>query len=206
MAKKMQKTRKTLSRKAKIIIPVAIVVGLVVLIIAGFTIGTKLEDNNNFCGSCHTQPELTYLDQSKITPTVNLASFHIQDKNVRCVECHSGPGISGRVSTLIHGLLNGIKFWTGNAAQPVVFQGLFPVANCLKCHADFIASASTESGQATGHWHYFLSQWEKIDPNAGTCASCHLAHPIGGDAAQSFIIQSSVRPVCSACHAKLQGN
>jgi len=204
MAKKEKKERKPLSRKAKIIIPIAIVVGLVVLIIGGFTIGMKLEENNSFCGSCHTQPEMTYLQQSTVNPPPTLASFHISQEEVRCVYCHSGPGITGRASALVHGLLNGVKLWTGNAQQPAVFPGNFPVANCLKCHADFIANASPQGGRDTGHWHYYLAQWKKIDTNAAVCTTCHAPHATGGDPNYSYINKDNLRPVCSACHAKIR--
>lgn len=206
MPKKEKKERKPLSRKAKIIIPVAVVVGLVILIIGGFTVGMALEDHNSFCGSCHTQPELTYLQQSTVDPAPNLASFHISQEDVRCVQCHSGPGVTGRAITLVHGLLNGVKLWTGNASQPGKFEGKFPVANCTKCHADFIASASPQGSPESGHWHFYLAQWEKVDPSAGTCASCHEPHITTGDPSFSFINRGDVQQVCSACHGKLRSN
>lgn len=206
MAEKVKKERKPLSRKAKFIIPIVIVVGLVVLIIGGFTVGMSLEDHNSFCGSCHTQPETTFLQQATQDPPANLASFHISQKNVRCVDCHSGGGLTGRPIALIHGLFNGIKLWTGHAVQPGKLYGNLPVSNCLKCHADYIAKASSQGGPTSGHWHYYLAQWEKIDTTAAVCASCHAGHKTNGDPAFSFLNRGDITTVCENCHAKLRPN
>src|SRR5919204_18880 len=90
------------------------VVGALVLFgllgaIAALFIGTKLEEDNQFCGSCHTEPEVTYLSRfASALATSNaddLASYHhrqLYPRNspsadyIRCIDCHVGEGILGR--------------------------------------------------------------------------------------------------------------
>ncbi len=73
--------------------------GVLILLAAGggVALGLNLENNDAFCASCHTEPESRYFQQSQDTSAPTLASFHTQ-KDVRCIDCHSGSGPLGRLT------------------------------------------------------------------------------------------------------------
>ena len=73
-----------------------LLVALAVLLVissAGFTFAATQESHDSFCGSCHTQPESTYLQRSTAPQPVDLASHHTLQKT-RCIDCHSGRACS----------------------------------------------------------------------------------------------------------------
>lgn len=89
-------------------------VGAVLLISATFTAAVQLENRDAFCASCHTEPESEYYSRTLIQPS-NLASFHAQSiENVRCIDCHSTMGISGRINSLSLGASDLITYLSGN--------------------------------------------------------------------------------------------
>src|SRR5512136_1572557 len=115
MAKKLKPARKKPSRVMPALMAAAVVV--VVLTVSGFTYAASQETHDPFCGSCHTQPESTFLQQATSAPAVNLASYHTT-QNTRCIDCHSGQGILGRVQAELLGARNAFKWYTGTAVQP----------------------------------------------------------------------------------------
>src|SRR5512146_2330441 len=105
------------------LIPVLIAAALVVVLLAGggFAFAATQESNDAFCASCHTQPETTYLQRSTGAQPPDLASFHT-GQNTRCIDCHSGPGIFGRMSAELMGARNALLWYTGKAVQPAVLN------------------------------------------------------------------------------------
>ncbi|MEJ2563466.1 MAG: hypothetical protein P8Z42_12365, partial [Anaerolineales bacterium] len=67
-----------------------------VLAASGFAFAASKESHDPFCASCHTQPESTFFERSLDVEAVDLASFHTQE-TTRCIDCHSGPGVLGRM-------------------------------------------------------------------------------------------------------------
>jgi hypothetical protein len=163
----------------------------------GFAFAAAQESNDPFCGSCHTQPESTFLARSQAAPVDN-ASFHTT-KDIKCIDCHSGPGITGRIAAELLGASNAFKWFTGTAVQPAIL--LMPIGdeNCLKCHQN----VTSQRGR-NNHFHGFLARWQQADKNAAHCVSCHVSHATGGDARQGYTINASIRPVCDACHRVLR--
>jgi nitrate/TMAO reductase-like tetraheme cytochrome c subunit len=161
-------TRKKPSRpKIPIVIPIVVAAVLLVLAGGGFAFAATQEENNSFCASCHTQPESTFFQRFQAGTAVDLASSHMQLQTpVRCIDCHSGQGVTGRVSAMLVGAKNAAAWFSGTAVQPAPLTVAISDANCLKCH-----SAVTGQTDQNNHFHGFLSRWQAADPNAATCVS-----------------------------------
>ncbi len=202
------------------LIPVLIAVALVAVVAAGggFAFAATQESNDPFCASCHTQPESTYLQRSTGAQPVDLASFHT-GQNTRCIDCHSGQGILGRMSAELMGARNALLWYTGNAVQPAVLN--FPIGdgNCLKCHEQVTQALFTPQEQITipgariggrgeegraNHWHQFLARWQAASSSAGSCVSCHSGHATGSTAQAGFMNSQTVQAMCDACHRVLR--
>jgi hypothetical protein len=102
-------------------------------VVGGFPYAANMESHDTFCGSCHTQPESTYLNNSTATQPADLASYHARQKT-RCIDCHSGQGLFGRIQAEALGATNAIKWYSGTAIQPAPLTQSIGDGNCLKCH------------------------------------------------------------------------
>ncbi|GAP16129.1 NapC/NirT cytochrome c family, N-terminal region [Longilinea arvoryzae] len=207
----MPARRKPTPKKSSALIPVLaglLALGLI-LAIAGFGFAAAQESHDSFCASCHTQPESTYYERSTAAAGVDLASFHTGQKT-RCIDCHAGSGLSGRLAAELMGAQNALRWYTKNAVQPAPLTHPIGDGNCLKCHqavtqegyqlkAPALPGSQMEEGRA-GHWHQFLARWQGLDKSAATCVSCHAGHATGSTADNGFMDIQSVQSVCEACH------
>jgi predicted CXXCH cytochrome family protein len=172
---------------------------LFVFIVGSFSYAANVEEHDSFCASCHTQPETDYYNRSQAQNPIDLASFHTT-KQTRCIECHSGTGIFGRVSAIMLGAKNAAKFYTRTAIQPAPLTVPVRDENCLKCHASVF-----DSTDFNNHYHQFLPRWQAASPTAATCVDCHSAHATDGDAQIAFLSQTKTDQVCQNCHQTLGG-
>jgi predicted CXXCH cytochrome family protein len=187
-------------RKWPWLLVIAIPVALVVLGAGSGVVAMQLENHDDFCASCHSEPESTYVQRETAVPT-DLASFH-KSKEVRCIDCHSGPGLMpGRMNSLMLGAKDLVAWMLGHATQPAVHTRPIEDANCLKCHANV-----TTQQDFNNHFHVFLARWQARDPKAATCASCHQAHHTEGEEQLKFLNRDATVQVCQACHAVLRGD
>lgn len=171
---------------------------LLVVFGGGVYASSRLEENDAFCASCHTEPEVTYFGRTQTASAVDLASFH-HGKTTRCIDCHSGPGIDGRLNTIMTlGVRDLLLYMTHQAKQPAPLTQPIPDANCLKCHGDVPQTQSFQS-----HFHAFLSRWQAQDPNAATCVDCHATHTIDGQANLDYLQEARTEAVCDHCHRAL---
>ena len=196
---------------------IAVVVFGVIVTIGGFTFAATQEQHDSFCASCHTQPESTFFQRSTAAHPIDMASFH-RAQQVICIDCHSGVGVTGRISAELMGARNALLWYTGTAKQPAVVT--FPISdqNCLKCHQDVVQTGFTPKEQIVipggrsgddgygrnNHWHELLTRWQAASATAGTCTSCHGGHPTGGTAQSGFMVDQVVQQQCSACHKILR--
>lgn len=193
--------------------PVVLIVVLVGLLLpaGGFAFAASQEAHDTFCGSCHTQPESTYLERSTAAQAVDLASFH-RGQETRCIDCHSGQGVGGRLQAELLGASNALKWFTGTAVQPAPLTRPIGDGNCLKCHQQvtqrgYVPKNQTlrELGEAqNGHWHVFLSRWQAQSSSAATCVSCHGGHATDGDVKLLYLNETHTTTVCDACHQTLR--
>jgi nitrate/TMAO reductase-like tetraheme cytochrome c subunit len=199
----------------------AVLVGIVALGIfltaGGFTFAATQETHDPFCASCHTQPESTFFQRSTDAQAVDLAAYHTAQKT-RCIDCHSGPGVLGRMQAEWLGAHNALAWYTHTAVQPAKLTVPIRDANCLKCHQDvtqrgytpkqsvtIIGEGRRGEGEEAGpnHWHEVLARWQAVAANAGTCTSCHPGHSTDGTAQTGFENVQTTRAVCEACHRTL---
>ncbi len=186
--------------------------------VAGFGFAASQESHDSFCASCHTQPESTFFQRSTGTQAVDLASFHTT-QNTRCIDCHSGQGVLGRVQAELLGARNAFKWYTGTAVQPAVMTYAIGDQNCLKCHQPVTQQGYTPQAQLpvpggfrgggegegrANHWHVFLARWQAASPSAGTCVSCHSGHATDSTAQNGFMNSQNVQATCEACHQVLR--
>jgi hypothetical protein len=193
--------------------PVLIALLAILLISAGgFSFAATQESHDAFCGSCHTQPESTYLERSTTAQPVDLASHHTIQKT-RCIDCHSGKGLFGRLQAELIGAKNALKWFTSTAIQPAPLTQPISDNNCLKCHQQVTQSGYVPQNQnfagnseaQNGHWHLNLRRWQAVDANAGRCVSCHGGHTTDGEATLFYLNQQHTISVCESCHQKLGG-
>lgn len=219
-------SQKPVKRRRMILIPVLIV--LVVLGVAagagGFVYGYTSEERDSFCASCHTEPESSHYQRSIAAAKVDLSSYHAT-QDTHCIDCHSGPGLAGRLAAELDGAINAVKFYTGSAVQPAVLRAPFPDANCLKCHQGVTQFGYVPKTQMTapnffgrggeggfegeegglGHWHINLARWQASSANAGRCVSCHSGHLTDVNVQNGFLNDQRVENTCQGCHSVLRG-
>lgn len=210
-------TIKPSSPRKKIFGLTSVLVGIVALgiflAVSGFTFAASQEGHDPFCASCHTQPESTFFQRSTDAQAVDLASYHTAHET-RCIDCHSGQGVLGRMQAELLGARNGVAWYTNTAVQPAKLTIPIQDANCLKCHQDVIQKGYTpklsvtlggEGGEEAGpnHWHEDLARWQAAAPNAGPCTSCHPGHTTDGTAQTGFQNARTTLTLCDACHQVL---
>jgi hypothetical protein len=161
--------------------------------IVGYT-GMKLENHDNFCASCHTNPESEYVDRAHAETAVDLASFHTGE-SVRCIDCHSGKGIDGRIQAMSLGGHDLIKFVSGRFPQPAPLTQSIHDVNCTKCHSDI-----SQRRDFNNHFHFFLPQWQQRADNAATCVDCHDSHTTDGMVQNVFLNEQRTVSTCQHCH------
>jgi predicted CXXCH cytochrome family protein len=177
--------------------------GALVIAVVGIIAGTggtayavQLENQDGFCASCHTQPETNYYQQTRVHDAASLAAFHAQ-KDVLCIDCHSGGGILGRVDGLSQGARDMLAYYSGHYQAPAVTTNPLGDGSCTKCHAD-----SMNQQTFNNHFHVFLARWQSVDPSAAHCVDCHTSHPSSASA-QQYLDAAAVRAVCNQCHNAL---
>lgn len=165
-------------------------------VMAGATVAfaDHLESNDSFCASCHSQPESTYYERSLAPLAVDLASSH-HAQSTRCIDCHSGRGITGRIGAMSVGAEDLFAWVTRQAIQPAPLTVPIGDGNCLKCHGDVPRTQNFRR-----HFHAFLARWQALDSTAATCVDCHAAHTTDGRADVGFLQEQRVTQVCDACH------
>ncbi len=195
--------RRPLSPKALRLFRLEMVaIGVAILLtVGGFSFAATQEQNDSFCASCHTQPESTFYQRSLTATPVDLASAHKPD-NTRCIDCHSGPGVFGRINAELLGAHNALAYFTHTDVQPARLTVPIGDGNCLKCHQATLTPATIN---VNNHFHAFLPRWQAADSNAARCVSCHNGHLTGGDVQLAYINDSTTQSVCAACHQVLGG-
>jgi len=189
-------TKKAVSKLPKylMILGLCLIVPITVVGITGFG-AMQLENHDSFCASCHSEPENTYYHRESINPQVDLASFHTT-KNTRCIDCHSGYHLPGRVNAMMLGAKDLFAFISRNYTQPAPLTRPIKDANCLKCHADL-----TQKQDFNNHFHVFLAKWQSLDPQAATCVDCHQSHSTAGEPTLAYLNQDATTQICQKCHA-----
>lgn len=197
MTKRSRRSKPSLAvqlRQPRVLIPGLILLVGLVLSVSGMLYAAHLEGSDAFCASCHSQPETKYFQRTQQNKSVDLASFH-QTKVTHCIDCHSGPGVTGRLGAFLVGGRDLVAYLTHTDTQPAPLTVPIGDHNCLKCHADV-----TQTQSFNRHFHAFLPQWQAADPNAATCVDCHTSHTTAGASSLMFLVDAPTTQVCQDCH------
>lgn len=203
MTKKSRRVKRSSSGLSNRQIQMFAGVVIVSLVLFGMIIpftAMQFENHNGFCASCHTEGEQTFYNRSVGSKPVDLASIHDIKGQARCIDCHTGPGITGRYGGLMAGATDLISFFSGHYPQPAAMEEPYPDVNCLKCHGNI-----AQNQEFNNHFHVFLSRWQAVDKNAATCVSCHAGHDNTGDAKIVFLNEQTTSAVCQKCHLAAGG-
>ncbi len=197
-----------------------IVGGIVVILIlfsgVGFVTATALEDQDTFCISCHTIPEVTYynraymaLDHGDTVPVTDLASahYHLSQKDGKtpfsCIDCHRGDtGLSDRASAIILGARDALVYVAGREDPTIektqISEAWLANAACINCHTDTLLNATGFQN----HYHTALPETAALIRNG---AQFKLSSDISGLPDANQALQAWTRPIdvalnCTSCH------
>ncbi len=200
-------------RGCVVLVAVVVVLGILMPGV-GAGVSLLLENQNAFCASCHTQPEVKYYEQSLQAQATTLASFHAQ-KQTSCIDCHSGGGPLGRAAGLMQGADDLVRYLSGHYNAPAITSNPLGDDSCLKCHPEVLTRGrrsppsniqdpvqSRERRANDGHYHQFLQRWQAADARAAHCVNCHTSHTDGA-ANVGFMTATPVQNVCDGCHRGL---
>jgi hypothetical protein len=179
-----------------------LLVAVIFLLATGaYGAGARLEADDAFCASCHVEPENRYYRQS-VSPgqPPTLAAFHA-GKQVRCIDCHSGRWIPGRLRAQWLGLQNLLAFRAGKHKRPA--QTTRPVGDigCSKCHGDL-----SWVSERPGHYHspVLRREWQARGGPANTCEACHPSHQAFNPDEAGLVDEAEVEGQCEACHDRFE--
>ena len=199
------KNRKRLLIGALVLIPLCCLA-----LIVPIPVASSLEENDNFCTSCHLAPEETYVARSlaaqdEEAPVLDdLASGHYHlaaeagESAFRCIDCHRGDdSFNDRATTLFTGARDALTFVTGGADETLekahVGDPELLERACLKCHVPTLMERGFNN-----HYHNQLPQAkvaeaagaEVVDPEIGINEG-DLFTEMGG---------AETKVTCSSCH------
>lgn len=187
-------------------------VGATVVILLVMGLGTAgyashLEEDDRFCISCHTAPEMAYYERAQQAkagrqPPVDLSSKHYTEAGAglpfRCIDCHRGNHtLVDRATTLALGLYDTLV-WISGQADPTLGKhtayapGLLNTA-CSRCHTDTLLVTGFEN-----HFHNDLPEayraWQ-----AGGQLLPPRQRPATGEEARGLTFYNTT-VTCLSCH------
>ncbi|MCC7209980.1 MAG: hypothetical protein IT323_21940, partial [Anaerolineae bacterium] len=184
----------------------------------GYAVATALEEQDTFCISCHTAPEITYFNRAHIEldhpdmPAQDLSTAHYTaakaagEAPFRCIDCHRGDSSVGhRVAAIALGARDVGTFALGrdNPAIEKFRTGSAWLANasCATCHADSLARLDG----INNHFHSYLPETRlAVQRGAelviGDALRQVLADTPNPDPALTELHTVEVDVLCSDCH------
>jgi nitrate/TMAO reductase-like tetraheme cytochrome c subunit len=186
-----------------------VLLGLGVAAPAGFVASDRLEQDNDFCTSCHLSPGVPlHRDLRRdfdADPARNLAGAHARagveaagsQREFRCFDCHGGTSLHGRLRSKALAVRDGFWYVLGRFEEPTGMTAPLWDEDCVKCHAGFDESEPADWESPRFH------QLPVHNAELGVaCVECHQSHVSGGDADAHFIAADTVRSQCARCHAE----
>lgn len=185
-------------------------VGALVAAPTGWFVTDHLEQDNDFCISCHVTSDkpLHVENHSDFhgIERVSLAFAHAQAGNeaaqdgaFRCIDCHGGVGLVGRARVKVLSAKDAFWYVVGRFEEP---DGMhWPLGNddCTQCHDSF-PKKTRESWESPG-----FHELDVHNHNLGVdCVACHGSHDRGGLPDTHFLNPKGVRAQCALCHAEYE--
>lgn len=178
-----------------------------VLLPTGWLVTDHLESENHFCISCHLPTGVrlhrhNFRDFDRRPPD-SLAALHAKagnearaDGRFRCIDCHGGTGLGGRLRVKLLSARDAFWYVTGRFEEPKGMSWPLRDADCLRCHPSF-----PEKGAASAN-----PPFHSLPVHNGAlevrCVECHLSHESGGLADRFFLQPRQVRAQCARCHSE----
>ena len=166
----------------------------------------RLEQDNDFCNACHLTPTKPLHEGIRqafdARPAVNLASAHAlagnekrEDRSFRCIDCHGGASLVGRVRVKALAAKDAFWYVTGDFEEPTAMHSPLWNEDCTKCHAAF----EPEDAGGAQPFHAVPVHNTKF-PVA--CVDCHSSHETGGNTQAYFLDAARLQPLCARCHSE----
>ncbi len=182
----------------------------IILSMASWTVTDFLERENDFCTSCHLEPDVPlHIDKRRdfdAVPPRSLASFHRgsavagrEDSAFRCIDCHGGESWTGRAR--VKALAAKDMFWyaVGQFEEPGHMAWPLWNEDCQKCHPEF----DTEWSQPWENPRFHERPLHNVDLGVD-CVECHQSHDSTGDPKAYFLRADRIRTQCSRCHVEFE--
>ena len=181
----------------------------------GFVTATALEDQDNFCISCHTVPEVTYYNRAYVSldhpdQTVSdlaTAHYHLSQQNGKtpfaCIDCHRGDaGLADRVAAITLGARDALIFVTGHEDPTIektqTAEGWLSNNSCIGCHASTLLNVTGFNN----HYHTKLMQAAALVASGAkfTIGGNLTTLPDVNQAVADWTRTINVTLDCTACH------
>jgi|GEM_PF-292834 len=173
----------------------------------GWVVSDRLEQNNDFCTSCHLEPGVPLHAELRrafdASPVTNLASVHAGAKapghagDFRCIDCHGGASWTGRIRVKALAAKDAFWYALGRFEEPHEMAWPLWDEDCKKCHSSFDAPPSED--WETPRFH----ELPVHNVDLGTdCVVCHRSHATGGNPDGFFLDPRYVEPECGRCHQR----
>jgi predicted CXXCH cytochrome family protein len=186
----------------------AVLLALLVAGIYGLVWANREQQDDHFCVSCHTPPEVNYVDRANSAMAGalanDLASYHYQQikgqgGTLHCIDCHQGTGnVNHRFSLVALSTRNAL-LWMIAQNDTHLEKGHLQVpalANeaCVSCHQSTLLLTGIDN-----HWHNMLPAAYEVWHNGG-----RLIAPQGVKDTQAIIAEGLVKYdtslTCTDCH------
>ncbi len=196
------------SRRRRLLL--AAVLAALALAPVGWTVTERLEQQNDFCTSCHLEPGLPlHRDLRRdfdAAPPASLAGVHggasvegRGDPGFRCFDCHGGHSLVGRVRVKALAGLDAFWYVIGHFEEPDGMAWPLWDEDCSKCHDAF--DESEVEPWASPRFHQLPVHNEELGVG---CVECHLTHDPGGNRGAYFLHADWVRSQCARCHSEFE--
>ena len=172
----------------------------------------RLEENDAFCSACHLPSGAPLHERNRADfrarPAVSLAVAHAvagnrarEDGAFRCIDCHGGTGLAGRVRVKLLSARDAAVYVTRHFEEPRGMRWPLRDDDCRRCHATFASAASTANEWEAPAFHQVIVHNRELGVD---CVECHQAHPRGGLAERNFLHPDPVREQCARCHPEFE--
>jgi len=189
---------------------VGLVLGCAVLAPLGWLATERLEARNDFCNACHLpsgEPlHRAIRDDFVSLPASTLAAAHATagnaeraDGGFRCIDCHGGASIIGRVRVKALAAKDALAWATGRFEEPAGMRWPLWDEDCRQCHAEFDPPVR-EAWQSPA-FHELAVHNVELGVN---CVECHASHERSAPIAPYFLDAVRVRSQCARCHLEFE--
>lgn len=169
---------------------------------AGIAITDYLEQDNEFCISCHLTDQKR-LHQEKLTTflpmqgqiTTLAAAHYVGEKRgtFKCVDCHNGATFTDKLLIKAQAARDTVAYFMGSFQEPDHMRFALGNRVCLKCHTTSGRNPHNDTAFHNASYHTDLPF---------VCYECHAVHPPAGSDTR-FLRRHTVQQLCDSCHAQL---